>query len=244
MLQRFNETGVYVGLVVIINNEDEVMLLGMCRNLLEKIDYPTHIHVRSLVPNPTTTKVVDTFLEFWQDGANAYVDLLSYEEVPKREDLTVSLNRSIEFLLNDPNVGYIGWFHPDMVGHSGWESTLAQSMLEHQEAGKISAYNNRDCEEPHTQELYEGHEQCFLIRRGVLERVGLFDERFLGIGGYEDWDMNNRIREEGYKVLINPKSVVRHLGMYTRSQKDQSFFAQMNRNYYYAKWGTYNERIG
>jgi len=239
----FTETGSYAGLMVVINNEDELMLLGMVRNLLEKIDYPTHIHIRALKPNEKTKEIVDTFFEFWGLGANLYIESLSYEDTSKNEGLATSLNMCMEYLLNNSSVGYIGWFHPDMVGHPKWLSTLVKSMINYQKAGKISAYNSRDNPNPPTYILYSGHEQCYLIRRGVLERVGLFDERYMGIGGYEDWDMNNRIREEGFEVLINPRSVVRHIGMFTRSQKDQSFYAQMNRNYYFSKWGTYDERI-
>lgn len=243
MLQRFYETGDFVGLMVIVNNEEELMLLSMTRNLLEKIDYPTHIHVRAIMPTEKTHEIIDTFIQFWEDNVNLYIGSLSYSEAYRNEGIASSLNRCAEYLLNDPEVGYIGWFHPDMVGHPKWLSVLVKSMIKNQEAGKMSAYNNRDVKNPPSTKPYSGHEQCYLIRRGVLERIGLFDERYMGIGGYEDWDMNNRIREEGFEVLIEPKSVVRHLGMFTRSQKDQSFFEQMNRNYYYSKWGTYDERI-
>jgi len=94
-----------------------------------------------------------------------------------------------------------------------------------------------------SEEIKEGQEQAYLIRRGILFRIGLFDEKFIGIGGYEDWDMNNRIRQEGLKVVIVPRSKVWHKGMQTRSRRDTSAEQIYNAGVYQTKWKSHKESI-
>jgi GT2 family glycosyltransferase len=49
---------------------------------------------------------------------------------------------------------------------------------------------------------------CMLVRRGVLERVGLLDERFFMYGEDLDWCL--RTREAGWTVRYEPDIVVQH----------------------------------
>jgi len=48
-----------------------------------------------------------------------------------------------------------------------------------------------------------------LVRKDVLERVGLFDEEFIGYW-FEDTDLSVRVHKAGFKVLFNPHSKVWH----------------------------------
>jgi len=49
---------------------------------------------------------------------------------------------------------------------------------------------------------------CLLIRREVLEKIGLFDERFYLY--LEDVDYCLRVRQAGYKAVLDPKIVIGH----------------------------------
>jgi GT2 family glycosyltransferase len=55
---------------------------------------------------------------------------------------------------------------------------------------------------------------CGMWRYDVFERVGFLDERF-GIGGNDDLDLSIRIKEMGYKLLIDRNVFVRHFGSAT-----------------------------
>jgi GT2 family glycosyltransferase len=50
---------------------------------------------------------------------------------------------------------------------------------------------------------------AFLVKREVIEKIGLFDEGY-SPAYFEDVDLCVRARKCGYKVLYNPKSVVTH----------------------------------
>lgn len=62
---------------------------------------------------------------------------------------------------------------------------------------------------------------CLMMRRGVYEEVGGFDETF-GIG-FNDTDLCLRVRDAGYRVLYDGDTVLYHYESATRSQTKQVF---------------------
>jgi hypothetical protein len=50
---------------------------------------------------------------------------------------------------------------------------------------------------------------CEMIKRDVLEKVGLFDERYFLY--YEDNDLSQRAKKMGFKVFYQPKGILWHL---------------------------------
>ncbi|OGH10406.1 MAG: hypothetical protein A2857_05285 [Candidatus Levybacteria bacterium RIFCSPHIGHO2_01_FULL_36_15] len=49
---------------------------------------------------------------------------------------------------------------------------------------------------------------CMMIKRDVLEKVGLFNEKYFLY--YEDNDLCQRVKKIGYKIVFAPKSVIWH----------------------------------
>lgn len=151
------------------------------------------------------------------------------------DSLTVSLNKGFSHF-RDRGFDYIGWVHPDhRFDDPEWLNGLVAELRSWPKVGKVCAANTRDVL---PERMIDGHEQCYLIRRLVLDEVGLFDEGYRGIGGYEDWDLNRRIINAGWRVVITPQSRVFHAGMTTRSQRDTDDDARANAAYYAEKWGS------
>lgn len=50
---------------------------------------------------------------------------------------------------------------------------------------------------------------CVLIKREVLDKIGLLDERFTGYG-YDDVDYSRRVVDAGYKLGVTGRAVVTH----------------------------------
>lgn len=49
---------------------------------------------------------------------------------------------------------------------------------------------------------------CLFIKKEVIEQVGMFDEKYFLY--YEDNDLSERVKRNGYTILFNPKAVVWH----------------------------------
>ena len=58
---------------------------------------------------------------------------------------------------------------------------------------------------------------CMLVRREVFEQAGQFDEGFKN--GFEDVDLCLKIREQGWRIIYRPDSVVYHLESQTPGRK-------------------------
>lgn len=91
------------------------------------------------------------------------------------------------------------------------------------EKGRFGLENYSYCEVDKGQ--YDKLEEIFsagcpasIVRRSVLDEVGLFDPKFFA--GYEDADLSWRIRLMGYKIVLAPKAVVYHKRGMTSSGKE------------------------
>ena len=78
---------------------------------------------------------------------------------------------------------------------------------------------------------------CLLIRREVIDRIGLLDERF-GIGNFEDDDFCRRALHAGYRSVIAVDAFLHHFGGRTFLASGIDFAALMteNRQKFEEKW--------
>lgn len=78
---------------------------------------------------------------------------------------------------------------------------------------------------------------CMLIKREVIEKIGLLDERFTP-GNYEDDDYSIRIGEAGYKLMLCNDIFIHHYG--GTSFKENNKFSRLlmeNEAKFKRKWG-------
>ncbi len=86
---------------------------------------------------------------------------------------------------------------------------------------------------------------CLLIRRSVIERVGVLDEQF-GVGNFEDNDYCERTRRAGYRLVIARDSFVHHFGGVTfrGANIDYGRLMAENERRYSDKWGNVSMERG
>ena len=79
---------------------------------------------------------------------------------------------------------------------------------------------------------------CVAMRRSLLDRIGLLDERF-GIGMFEDDDFSRRVREAGGRVVCAEDLFIHHWGRSSFAAMDEAVYKQLfedNRRQFEAKW--------
>ncbi|OOC63744.1 glycosyltransferase [Paenibacillus ihbetae] len=78
---------------------------------------------------------------------------------------------------------------------------------------------------------------CMLIKKSVVDQIGLLDEVF-SPGNYEDDDYSTRIRMAGYKLLLCRDTFIHHYGS-TSFKENRRYFDLLNRNKkkFIDKWG-------
>jgi GT2 family glycosyltransferase/tetratricopeptide (TPR) repeat protein/glycosyltransferase involved in cell wall biosynthesis len=78
---------------------------------------------------------------------------------------------------------------------------------------------------------------CMVLRRSMLEDIGLFDTRF-GIGNFEDDDICLRARLGGYKILWARDAFIHHAGSKTFQalKIDYAALMETNRKRFLDKW--------
>lgn len=77
-------------------------------------------------------------------------------------------------------------------------------------------------------EIFSAKGACMLIKRSVIEKVGLFDDDFVQY--FEETDFCWRVWLSGFRVLYYPKAVIYHKVGYTNRRQDV-----LNINYHYYK---------
>jgi N-acetylglucosaminyl-diphospho-decaprenol L-rhamnosyltransferase len=68
---------------------------------------------------------------------------------------------------------------------------------------------------------------CMMLRKSVLDRVGLFDEQFFMYN--EETDLCRRIRLAGWKIYWTPQAAVTHYGGQSTRQMAAEMFVQLYR---------------
>lgn len=79
---------------------------------------------------------------------------------------------------------------------------------------------------------------CILVKRAVIEKVGVFDERF-GLGNFEDDDYCARARRAGFRLMVAGDVFIHHFGSRTFIGNGVDFVAAMQHGQreFEAKWG-------
>lgn len=154
--------------------------------------------------------------------------------VVETRSLAFALNAGIEHFLQDGRYLWIGWLHDDMTfPQPNWIWQLIGYMNENSDVKKVAPSNvyedQRDADGNF--QTRAGNACPWIVHRNVFELIGLFNENFRGIGGYEDWELNHRIIKQGWRVMIVGASFVDHQTMGYRKNidttADQIFNAQL-----------------
>lgn len=152
----------------------------------------------------------------------------------------------------EKNYKYVLLANPDTVMDKDWLGSLYDTMEKHSEAGacqsKVLLYDSKlinttgnilhylgfsycgdykkEKSSETTQKITLASGSSVIFRSSVLRKVGLLDEDFFMY--HEDVDLSWRIKECGYSLLFEPKSIIYHKYSFSRNKK-KFYYAERNR---------------
>ncbi|MEP7278926.1 MAG: glycosyltransferase family 2 protein [Bacteroidota bacterium] len=113
---------------------------------------------------------------------------------PFRQDITIGVTSpKIKFFFQPEIIQYAG-FNP-MNHFTGRTSTVGEME---QDTGQYDTPG----------ETFGAHGCAMMVKRAVIEKVGMFPEKFFLY--YEEWDWSARIRKAGYKIWYTANATIFH----------------------------------
>lgn len=71
----------------------------------------------------------------------------------------------------------------------------------------------------HEEKIFSGNGACLLIKKDIIDKIGLFDEDFFAY--YEETDFCHRVWLSKHEVLYQPKAIIYHKGAQTSGRIGQ-----------------------
>ena len=182
------------------------------------------------------------------DGTHEYLSTLVAKVITNEKNLgcAKAWNQGVRASAGD----VIGILNNDIVVTPGWlENLLAfkarsghgivtpaarEGMLDY-DLNSYAAEFTRRCARATRAEIYAA---CMLIGRGVLDRIGLFDEAF-SYGGCEDTDFVWRAKQAGFSVGMTGSVLIHHFVMVTQDavkKSETKAYPTSNLAHFQNKW--------
>ncbi len=156
---------------------------------------------------------------------------------------------------------YLVFLNNDTIPMKGWLNALVQEVEAHQDVGVVGSkllyadgtvqhagvvfsrawltpyHHHRGvaADLPFVNRRHEFQSvtaACMLVRRDLFSEVGGFDEAYRN--GFEDVDLCLKIKQQGWRVIYQPSSVLYHLESQTPGRKDHDV---ENHRLFTARWG-------
>lgn len=163
-----------------------------------------------------------------KDSSGEYVMLLNPDTVVEKDVFEALVN----FLEKHPDIGAVGprLLNPDgTLQESAYpKPTLAREFWRLFHLDRFYCYAEYSMDKwslTVAKEVDVLMGACLLIRRKVLDQVGLLDDNFFVYS--EEVDLCTRIRDYGWRISWVPTAVVVHLGGQSTRQIQQEMFLQL-----------------
>ena len=217
--------------------------LGFTRDCVESIIKNTAYPYRLiLVDNASDAQTMD-YLEGLKGRDGLGVEII-------RNDRNLGFVKAVNQGLKISRAPYVCILNNDTVPAPGWLGRMVEFAESHKDVGLINPQCNGhgdmtiedyakalEARKGRFMEMNQCQGFCMLVKREVIEKIGLLDESF-GIGGFDDTDYSMRAHKAGYKsVAIGDAYVYHRLHGSFDKAGDREDWVKRNQKIYYDKWG-------
>lgn len=142
------------------------------------------------------------------------------------EELLAPFSMSDRVGVVSPKIKF--FHHPEVIQYAGFKPINPYT-------GRTGAVGSREEDQgQHDQlsETYGAHGAAMMVKKDVIEEVGMFADNFFIY--YEEWDWSARIRRAGYKIYYQPKAVIYHKESITMGKESaiKAYYHTRNRILY------------
>jgi len=186
----------------------------------------------------------------FRDAAE-YLRKLEKEHASKiiliRNDENAGFVRAVNQGMRKSCAPYICLMNNDTIPADGWLEELVSITEVHPKVGVVNPSSNtfgqcQPCKSGENlagqvQELYSARGFCMLIKRELLDAIGLFDEIF-GTGYFEETDFSFKAQKAGFSIVRAKGSYVYHaenVSFKELKNNDEIFAA--NEKVFFSRWG-------
>ena len=143
------------------------------------------------------------------------------------------LEKSVAPFAQDENIGVVSpkikfYDHPDIIQYAGFRPMNPYT-------GQTGAEGNQEVDRGQHDtpgETSGAHGAAMMVKREVIEKVGMFAEKFFIY--YEEWDWSARIRRAGYTIYYQPEATIYHKESMTMGKESaiKAYYHTRNRILY------------
>lgn len=172
-----------------------------------------------------------------------------------RNDENLGFVKAVNQGISASDAQYLCIMNNDTIATCGWLNEMMDIMESRVEIGLLNPSSNTSGQFPskdepiddyartlnrfkgEIQELYTCRGFCMLVRRAVIERIGLFDETY-HFGYFDDTDYCRRAQGEGYRTARAKAAYVYHReNLSFKELKDDDILFKRNERIFFERWG-------
>jgi GT2 family glycosyltransferase len=217
-IRQFTELGTYEIIVV-----DNASIDGTIEWLKQQDDIKTILNNENLG---------------FPKGCNQGIEIASGENILLLNNDTLVTQNWLDNLLaclySSADIGAVG----PVTNSAAYYSTIPVQYRSLEEMHEFSSYYNiSDCNKWDARLKLIGF--CMLIKKEVIDKIGLMDERFTP-GNFEDDDFSIRMRQTGYHLVLCRDTFIHHFGSISWKENRNAYSGLLSENEkkFKEKWGT------
>ena len=200
--------------IILIDNNSDDNSLELVTKFSES-ELPENITVR-IIANDVNSGYAPAINQGMKNSSGEYL-LLLHPDVNIREK---SLNIMLNTLNEDSSLGMVapqflfpdGSIQPSCRRFPNYSSVIYEALGLTNLFSSSKTFNGwkmGDFDHSSRREVDQPMSACVLLKREVLDQVGLMDEQFVMF--FNDVDWCKRIKDAGWKIVFNPDATVKHV---------------------------------